>query len=372
MTRHADLRIIPSLGRAVRSESVDLLGIPTPTLAVGAALDGQWSEAADLGRYFVRSELLRILSTYSTWIMESLRAIQGQFPETTTQELVAATLMPWSSLAGANPAAANGESQASAINGAVIQAAPNGSTGVHPFVVQLLRAESVAREVIAGQRQLRQSVYARDADVMADAFERLTKAGRALHDEMCDWIWALATYVQGRCGETELEWFFRTTTTSWIASRATYRQLAQMSPTEQMRLTAEGMRAHFSGPDRDGTIAIVEEKDRFIVVADPAASCERMRRGDATAPSSPRTEAPYDFSVVAGEYPWTWSRAGVSSYCVHCALVNEIMPIEQMGVPKRFTEYPDSARDPCLWLIYKNWLVAPEVYWERIGMRRNV
>ena len=79
----------------------------------------------------------------------------------------------------------------------------------------------------------------------------------------------------------------------------------------------------------------------------------RMRRGDSLGRQRLAACAAYNFLNVEGAYDWTWNRKGVCAYCAHCAVVNQVLPIEGLGRPMRMTQYPDNPNDPCRWIIYK-------------------
>jgi hypothetical protein len=89
----------------------------------------------------------------------------------------------------------------------------------------------------------------------------------------------------------------------------------------------------------------------------------RMRRDG-------RTEEPYRFGVTERAHDWSWNREGVCLYCAHCAVVNEILPIESLGAPMRVTEHPEDAREPCRWTIYKSPELVPDWAYERVGKQR--
>ncbi len=102
---------------------------------------------------------------------------------------------------------------------------------------------------------------------------------------------------------------------------------------------------------------LVEYEDRFVLRFDPCGSGQRTVRGDWIEGTPPRMEAPYDWTVVEGEYPWTHYKSGVCLYCVHCIVLMEEMPIDRFGYPVRVIDpptYPDTDRDPkvrqkCQW-----------------------
>ncbi len=160
---------------------------------------------------------------------------------------------------------------------------------------------------------------------------------------MCDWAWALISVVARTWGEAVLGEVLRVTEEPWVTVR--YAKIAALSVEDSLRLTVEGMRGHFSGPDRRGEISVVEETDRYVLSFDACGTGGRMRRGDVAAGTGSRLAPPYNFLNVAGAYNWTWNRKGVCAYCAHCAVVNQILPIEKLGRPMRMTLYPDDPDD---------------------------
>ena len=96
-----------------------------------------------------------------------------------------------------------------------------------------------------------------------------------------------------------------------------------------------------------------------------------MRRGDPTVGSGSRLDAPYHFLNVTEAHDWTWNRKGVCAYCAHCAVVNQILPIEGLGRPMRLTQYPDKPGDPCRWLIYKDPQGFPDEAFTGVGKTRG-
>lgn len=355
------LQVLSALGRVVRSEDLGHLGKPTPHLIVEASTSGQWSQAEELVEYYLNYEVRRILSTYCTWICDSLRLVSQRVGLADLSELVVTTLTPWVWRSPDDQSRPDQEALEE-----LSRLVTGGTSHEEDFslvfltLAQLIQSQEQAEVINQADMQLQTCLAARDASLTNGALRDVQNAARSLHDNFGDWIWAIATYVQREVGESALEWYYRESTARWMAGRASFTQLASLSPIEHVRLTVEGFRAHLSGPARDGEVAVLDEGDRFVIQADPGGSCERMRR-------STRVAAPETFGIVQSAYPWTWNKRGVCTYCVHCAFVNEILPIEQMGVPKRITEYPDDPGMPCRWLIYKDWRAAPAWYFERIG-----
>jgi hypothetical protein len=206
-----------------------------------------------------------------------------------------------------------------------------------------------------------------------DGFHRLLDEhldeARLIHDIECDWAWALLTVIARAWGEDILGEVLRVTEEPWVTVR--YDKLRDMQVEDSLRLTVEGMRGHFSGPNRAGTISIADEPDRYVLSFDACGTGGRMRRGDPTVGSGSRLDAPYHFLDVNGAYDWTWNRTGICAYCAHCAVVNQILPIEGLGRPMRLTQYPENPGDPCRWIIYKDPEGFPDEAYVSVGKTRG-
>lgn len=206
-----------------------------------------------------------------------------------------------------------------------------------------------------------------DGDQLAAALDALRDARIEVHDNQADWSWALLTILQEALGEAAMGEAMRATMEPWLKER--YAALGSMTPAEVFELTIEGMRAHFVGPGRRGEVIVRDEPDRWVMEFDPCGTGGRMRQGDPARGQTPRTDPPYRFATVEGAYDWTWGKSKVCTYCAHCAVVNEILPIEQHGTPMRVTDYPENPGDRCRWTVYKDPSFVPLEAFTRVGKR---
>ena len=197
------------------------------------------------------------------------------------------------------------------------------------------------------------------------ALEARREAALTVHDAQADWAWGVLSSLRDGLGEERMDEVFRVTQGKWVSER--YAALGEMTPQESLELTIEGMRGHFTGPARAGRVDVAEEDDRWILSFDPCGSGGRMRRSDPGRGQTPRTEAPFSFAVTEEAHDWSWGRKGVCLYCAHCAVVNEIIPIESLGAPMRMTENPENPDDQCRWTIYKSAELVPDWVYERVG-----
>ena len=319
------LRMSDKLDRVTRGGDATSLGVPTQRMVQQAFADGDREQAGKLLDYS-REEAHRVFFIFTTWIRAMLSYGEERIAD------FPARLGAMEDRLGEPPRLTMGD-----------------DVGTE----ELLAAEA--------------ALVGEDAARLEAALDALRDAHIAVHDNQADWSWALLTIIQGAQGEEAMGEAMRATMEPWLRER--YAALDSMSPTEIFELTIEGMRGHFVGPGRTGVVDVRDEPDRWVMEFDPCGTGGRMRRGDPSRGQAPRTDPPYAFATVEGAYDWTWNRRGVCTYCAHCAMVNEILPIEQHGTPMRVTDYPENPGDRCRWTIYKDPALVPLEAFVRVGKR---
>jgi hypothetical protein len=219
-------------------------------------------------------------------------------------------------------------------------------------------------------KKLKQAVKAGNTQLALDIADYLSWEGKNLHDSMTDWIFCDLDWIARNCGEEKIPEVLRFVrqkkgTPYKSKGNSTWNALSQV------RMYAEGMRGHRSGPDEAGDLMITEEPDRFVMSFDPCGSGGRMARGPLDKSGS-RVEPPFSLGKTSKPYPWSWNKANVPYYCIHCCLWSEIMSIESNGYPLRVTECPvGDFNKPCLWYVYKSPELIPAEYFERVGLKKD-
>jgi hypothetical protein len=318
----SDLRHSERLGRRIRTGDAASLGVPTEELALAALDDGDLDSARDYVDYSIE-ETDRVRTLFATWLVALL-----EYGRTELSGLDA-EVQRLTSLIGVPP----------------------------PTETAAVGHADAERAVAALERGARSEFVA--------ALHAQREAALTVHDAQADWAWGLLSSLRDGLGEERMDEVFRVTQGRWVSER--YAALGDMTPQESLELTIEGMRGHFTGPARAGRVDVAEEDDRWILSFDPCGSGGRMRRSDPDRAQTPRTEAPFSFAVTEKAHDWSWGRKGVCLYCAHCAVVNEIIPIESLGAPMRMTENPESPDDKCRWTIYKSADAVPDWVYERVG-----
>lgn len=221
-----------------------------------------------------------------------------------------------------------------------------------------LRADRPVGELGVGTpRRIDELIDAGRPDEAKAMVQYMRKEFEVVHDIYARYVQDLVAFIAERLGEDQVEEAYRASLAGWFRQR--YDVYNQLTLEEQVRVTAEGMRCHLDGPERQGDFEIVEEPERFVFKWDPCGSGGVLRRKAAAEGR--------ELASAKEAHDWTWGKKGVCLYCAHCSLVNEILPIEHYGHPGRITEYPENPGDPCVWYIYKNPDDIPEEYYTRIG-----
>ena len=181
----------------------------------------------------------------------------------------------------------------------------------------------------------------------------------ALHDAYVAWIQQLLTGLALDHGEDAvLEVVLRSYEVLW---KQRYSVWEQMTPEQRLQLSVEGMRGHLSGTGRRGDVGVIDEGDRFTMVLDPCGSCGILRRGD---PDSGRPPSEPSSNKIA--HAWTWFETGKSWYSLHSPIVMEWLDMREGRPPFRPLENCDTS-GPCRWFIYKDPDAARPEHYERMG-----
>lgn len=121
---------------------------------------------------------------------------------------------------------------------------------------------------------------------------------------------------------------------------------------ERLALSAEGMRAHYSGEGRRGDFSIVERDDEYVMSFDPCGTGQVMRRGNDV-----REGVTYLPVVAAGavKTPAVWNQdtPGMPYYCAHCPVLLEYFPLRDFGSQLRPVLFDLDPANPCVWLVPK-------------------
>jgi hypothetical protein len=179
------------------------------------------------------------------------------------------------------------------------------------------------------------------------AFEHYVRQSRSRHDVLAAFTWAYPSVVAREHGQPVAEEGIRRSLEmcSWFEDL--WNLVPRLDPASLTALLAEELRAHFSGPGREGSVRIIEGPDRFRLIFEPCGSGQAMRQDAARGWST-------GFGVFAGATAATWGRNGeVPAFCAHCA-VNEMASQDRTGYRAWTTEFDPDPWKPCGWTIPKH------------------
>jgi hypothetical protein len=219
--------------------------------------------------------------------------------------------------------------------------------------------------------------HAQDSAAARDCVEQARETWRLVHDYCVDEVYGLLDVVVRLCGEDALPGVWNHLMADWYDDHAARLDMRQQpwgeSARQLMTAIVHGFHGHLSGVDRRGGMTFSEENDRWGFRFDPCGSGGRVIRDDTTG-GRPRPAQPLSLAVTTRPHDWSWGQAGVQAYCVHCCLLNMVMPIDRLGYPSRVIEPPTwpAARDGgrCTWWVYKDPASVPDEVFERVGRRR--
>jgi len=137
-----------------------------------------------------------------------------------------------------------------------------------------------------------------------------------------------------------------------------------------MNYAARMVRPHRMGrEDGAGGFTMEEYDDRWEILWEPCYSGGRTRRGDPISNTPAHTAPPYNYYTNKVQHDWSWGKTGVTGYCLHCAVLHELMDIEQTGgyMQQWVVGYNDNPWDPCRYVVYKDLDWIPEECYTRLG-----
>jgi len=224
--------------------------------------------------------------------------------------------------------------------------------GTHPALALLEPVRSYADA-------LRTSLSAGDRDQARAHLEAYFNTCVTLHDAFINFTSAYPTVVLATRGP-ELALELVRHSFSRLGAYEGLWALPRLLDTEALAaFLAEHLRAHFSGPDRGGSVRIEEYEDCYRLVFDPCGSGGALRR---------RLAGRWEGALLPEANPMTWGRSGeVPTYCSHCAF-NELVSIERFGYPVLVTEFHPDPHRPCGWTLYKRPEAVPEQCYRRLGL----
>lgn len=190
--------------------------------------------------------------------------------------------------------------------------------------------------------------------------EALIATYRDIHDRWRDQLSAAIDLGVELLGEARLGELWSAIQAEEIAGYSRYDRANRAwseSFEEAVQSAFTGMHGHLCGPKFDGEFDVLEHDDRVELRFSPCGSGGRIRNEDR-------------FGVTAERHDWAWNREGVCYYCVHCCVLQQLEPIDNLGMPVRVIEPPTSPGDSCSWTVYRSPELIPDSAYEAVGRSR--
>ena len=212
-----------------------------------------------------------------------------------------------------------------------------------------IRRDDVTELAISTWALVREAIQAGRVDEALEFIEYGCEQDRINNDSLVTSADDIFTHL-GSFGDEEVE--------KVVRQRYYPRAKGNLSVTHRtaidaLQMCSEAQRRHY------GNFTITEEPDRYVMKLDPCPTGGRLRRTRSV-------------GTTKKAYPWSWSKSGVSYYCTHCCLFQEIIPIELRGYPICVTQYSDRPENPCVHLYYKKPELIPEEYFTRVGKTKTI
>ncbi len=208
-----------------------------------------------------------------------------------------------------------------------------------------------------------------------EALAAAQETWRALHDCEVDQLSGLFHLVVERHGEPALrEMYEGWVIGDWFAKRYQRFDVSQLDWDTAswllIYLGFEGHHGHVSGTARDGTIDVYEDDEKVTLSFAPCGSGGRTMEGESRDGLPPLRDPSLGWSELRDAHDFTWNEKGICSYCAHCCVLHENLPIAAFGYPVRITDPPKaplSAKSRCSWTVYKDVRNIPDDAYRRVG-----
>ena len=319
----------PKLGRTLRVDDLETLGVSTQTLAEDAIQAGRVDEALALVDYF-HQEMRIMHDILVTWLTDLARYIMFRSGMAEGTDQVSAKLL--------------------------------GTWRNYRFGVEL---RDSCRAALLASRKADGDLDSRAVNQAIELLDHMRLEFKYPHDVLVAWVQDLLTHIAQTWGEEAVLNSILETHQSIWGDR--YQRWDMMTAHEKLALTVEGMRGgHFSGQRRRGDMTLLDEGDRYKMIMELCGSGGVLRRGD---PEIGRPPHP------AGEHGtnheprlWTWQKTGVHWYCSHCCIAMEWLPGRRRGRPLRPLDHVLDHCAPCTWYVYKQEADTRAYHYPRSGL----
>jgi hypothetical protein len=330
------LTLHPELKRPVRAEDWDGLASGTYHRISQALKDGA-PDRQELTDYFV-TEARIIFDIYTQWRRDTLRYLEASL----------GALSEW-------------QAELERVHALSLLGRPALLADRNAAWAQILNLAEAVKLKVQSQAQA-------DLDEMKDLW-------RHLHDSEVDYLAGLFDMVIRHLGEPALgEMYEKWVIGDWFDKRYKRFDISSFSWESAfpliVYLTFESMHGHLAGPARLGDVRFESFDDRVEFTFAPCGSGGRTVIGEPLDGTPARMAPPYAYKVLEQKHDFAWNLEGVCTYCAHCCILTEKMPIAAFGYPVRVVDpplYPNDGHAVCKWTVYRTPQAVPVRVYHRLG-----
>ncbi|HOE17045.1 MAG TPA: hypothetical protein PK344_06475 [Syntrophorhabdaceae bacterium] len=171
-----------------------------------------------------------------------------------------------------------------------------------------------------------------------------------------EFVTSLLSYIYEKHGNRDIEEALRYTAN--VVLKPGYEVLAKL----EFRQMVQAWAAIFRVQSGHG-MRMEEDDEKVTFILDPCGSGGRMEQGGFCGP-------PRNLIKIKKAQNITFYRENFPSYCTHCAVFHNLMPIVWGGAPLPSIELGSGPGNPCKFHIYKDTSAIPAHYYEQVGQSK--
>lgn len=219
-----------------------------------------------------------------------------------------------------------------------------------------LDADQIERMTTPLWEQAKAAIDQGDGDRAKRLIDRSVARSRSLQDYSINWVTSLLSFIGRELGEEAVERALRRSGDDFIRARRDSGEDWDALPAEtRARAVAAAMVANFGRCD-------VEEDDEKITLSFACGSGGRLI-------DEGRYEGEDGYLVLHDPAGRTFGRDALPVYCAHCAVNNEMQPIEWGSAPTTVEYPPEAPGARCIHHIYRDPARLPAEVYLRLGKR---
>ena len=208
--------------------------------------------------------------------------------------------------------------------------------------------------VVPAWEEAKLAIARGEPEKAAELIDVAVERWRRLQDYSINWITSLLSFIGRELGEEAVEEALRRTGEEFVRPRRdTGVDWAALPADARAKAIARAMVANF------GTCEVTEDDDKIVLAFRCGSGGRLIDEG--------RYDGEDGYLVLREPAGRTFQRDELPVYCAHCAVNNEMQPLEWGGVPVSIEHPPTRAGEPCVHHVYKDVAATPPSAYRRIG-----